>query len=213
MTAQPKYPNLLIIGAMKCGTTSLHNYLDQHPDVFMRPNKEPNYFGTDSDEERTKRYKEVFAVDTKYCGESTINYSKCHEYFDVPKRIKKASPEVKLIYIVRDPIKRMESEFRHLKWRGDIDDHTNINEFFRNFDNTAIQTSNYYKQISGYLQEFRRDQILILGFEELNQDPKKLLKKVTDFLGISELKEGVELEKHNVTSEKVKPKRFLHIWV
>lgn len=140
-------PNLLIIGAMKCGTTSLHNYLAMHPNIFMSKNKEPNFFCAERDEHTINWYLNLFRNKEnhhKYSGESSIGYSKSHEFSSVPQRIKNYKPDVKLIYIVREPIKRMISEYQYLKWRDEIDSKVEINSYFKDFNNTAIQTSCYY---------------------------------------------------------------------
>lgn len=209
MSQNNKYPNLLIIGAMKCGTTSLHNYLAQHPDIYMTHNKEPQFFCKDRDEETIKWYTNLFNVNHKYFGESSIDYTKCHIYCGIPERIKKVSPNVKLIYIVRDPIKRMISEYNHLKWRGDIDSKVSIDYYFEDFTNTAIQTSNYYKQIAVFLDYFDKNQILFLTNEELNKSPYKLLNKVTKFLDVEGFPSDFKLKRYNVSKNKLMPKRYM----
>ena len=79
-------PNFFIVGAPKCGTTALHAYLSQHPDVFMSDPKEPHYFGSDLDFRYRRRpsdaqYRSYFAGagDRRRIGEASVwyLYSEC----------------------------------------------------------------------------------------------------------------------------------------
>lgn len=211
MMQEPRFPNFLVIGGMKCGTTSLHNYLNQHPEIFMSKNKEPNYFCEDRDYKTTKWYKDLFLASKEYSfyGESSIGYSKCHQFSNVPNRIKAVDPNMKLIYVVRNPIDRMVSEYRHLKWRDEIPVGTDINEYFQNFKNIAIQTSNYYEQIKPYLKCFKLEQILFLHFEEFKNYPYITLKKITNFLDLADFSVEVDFKKFNETNKKVRLNSFM----
>lgn len=208
---QSLYPNLLIIGSMKSGTTSLHHYLNEHPDIFMSPNKEPNYFCEDREEETTNWYLNLFqgSEGFAYRGESSIGYSKGHEFKGVPERIFTRSPQAKLIYVVRKPIDRMVSEFKYLKWRGEIAKQVKIDDYFKDFENSIIQTSNYFFQLNKFLEVFPKEQILVLKFEELKNQPKEVLQKVANFLTISDFPDRLELKKYNVSAQKIKPKRWM----
>ena len=114
-----KIPNLFIVGAMKSGTSSLHNYLATHPEIYMSEFKEPQYFadlGKDISRNQfptEEAYLSLFknAGNAKIIGESSTNYSKIPEFTGVPQRIKAFSPEAKIIYIMRDPIERALSHY------------------------------------------------------------------------------------------------------
>lgn len=201
---KPQYPNLLIIGAMKCGTTSLHNYLAQHPDLYMTENKEPQFFCKERGDETTRWYKSLFSVSNKYYGESSIDYTKCHIYSGVPERIKKFSPNAKLIYIVREPIDRIISEYQHLKWKRFINDKTDLNTFLKNSGSDLIETSMYFKQISVYLEHFDKSQILFLKFEDLKESPYKVLGEISSFLEICEFPKNMTFKRFNDSKRKVK---------
>ena len=119
-------PNLLIIGAAKCGTTSLHFYLDQHPDVFMaRPHdshwgqKEMRLFWRDDWRERLEWYEQHFDPSAPVRGEATPSYTHYPFLPDVPRRIHSIIPEAKLIYIVRDPIDRIVAHWAQTQEDGD----------------------------------------------------------------------------------------------
>ncbi len=104
-------PNLLVVGAMKCGTSSLHNYLARHPDIFMSAEKELNFFTGSNSGQSLDWYKAQFPVDAPVRGESSQNYSKRHNplFPGAAEAIKAVIPDTKLIYLVRDPIERYRS--------------------------------------------------------------------------------------------------------
>ncbi len=123
-------PNLFIIGAAKCGTTSLHEYLDQHPDIFMARVKEPHYF---SQVERILYdYKEKFSPEKEYHtwvikekdqylnlfkdGEKSIYRGESSPSYlwdaDAARKIYAFNPRAKLIVLLRNPIKRAFSHYQ-----------------------------------------------------------------------------------------------------
>ena len=112
-------PNFLIIGAAKCGTTSLYYQLKQHPQVFMPDTKEPTFF-SERERGQWKRglewYESLFAARNNEIalGEASTSYSKASAYEDAPRLIAATIPEVRLIYLIRDPIAQILSNYRHL---------------------------------------------------------------------------------------------------
>ena len=120
-------PTFLIIGTMKGGTTSLHRYLRQHPEVFMPERKELNFFldeyagpPIDPPEERNWSrgitwYERQFAgaERERAVGEASANYSRYPTYPGVAERIAEVVPKVKIIYLVRNPIDRVFSHYLH----------------------------------------------------------------------------------------------------
>ena len=112
----PRRPNLFIIGAMKSGTTTLHEYLDSHPQIAMSRIKEPGFFV----EELTLRqgedwYLSLFEQDDRfrYRGESSTHYTKLPVFRGVAERLSRFNPEARLIYIMRNPIERLVSHYWH----------------------------------------------------------------------------------------------------
>ena len=113
-------PTFFVIGAAKSGTTSLHYYLDQHPDVHMSREKEPNYFsfahrpGGPKHVIRDRRaYKALFDSPAPVRGEASVTYSFWPHPPDVAERIHAAVPDAKFVYVVRDPVERTLSHYRH----------------------------------------------------------------------------------------------------
>ena len=181
-------PNLIIIGAMKCGTTSLHHYLNLHPEISMSSKKELNFFRAGKDwQQGIEWYKSHFTNSTKIRGEASPSYSACHKWPGVASRIYSVVPEAKLIYILRDPVERIISQYMHKKLDGV--EHRTINEALAQYDrpdNNYIVRSKYYLQLKEYLNYFSPQQILILTLEELSSHRGATLKKVFSYLEVDD---------------------------
>ena len=176
-------PNLIIIGAMKCGTTSLHHYLDLHPEVSMSKRKELNFFTEKKYRKGIEWYSSHFTKDSKVVGESSPNYTNSAKFTGVPKRMHALIPGAKLIYLVRDPIKRMIAHYTH-QYSCSLEDKT-IDEALTNpIDNLYLDRSLYCKQISLFLDYFDIDQIMILSAECLRYERGKALRNVFEFLEV-----------------------------
>ncbi|MCP4970187.1 MAG: sulfotransferase domain-containing protein [Arcobacter sp.] len=183
-------PTFMIIGAMKGGTTSLYHYLSSHPNICASKIKETNFFQTDKDFGRgIEWYRSLFDNPDQYkhSFEASPNYTKRRMFPDVPKRIHSYLPDVKLIYVLRDPIKRFVSHYIHNFAHGRekrlfsevINDLTSNDNY--------LNTSMYYYQIEAFLEYFQKDQIIIIESEKLKQDPSGVVNKVLNFIGISEM--------------------------
>lgn len=180
-----KMPNLLIIGAMKCGTSSLHDYLSLHPDIFMSTPKEIHYYRDHLyNRYSLDWYKNFFITNKKIIGTSPQSYTKFHhkDYQHIPERIKKNSPDIKMIYIVRDPIKRYTSHVYENLF-GDTKKSIKYNQESEHY----LKTGLYYLQISEYLKYFKREQIYILSLEDLIENKLAELNKIFEFLEVDKL--------------------------
>lgn len=187
MKKEGRLPDFLIIGAMKCGTTSLHEYLGKHPDIFVSKQKEIHYFADNN----FKRYpidwyKSHFLSSKRIVGTSPQNYTKRDNkyYQNIPLRIKKIIPNVKLIYIVRDPIERYKSHISE-NFFGEPEHDRIYNMETEQYFKTGL----YYHQLELYLRYFELDQILVLTLEELIEDKLITLNRVFKFLGVDEMKD------------------------
>ena len=175
--------NIMIIGAMKSGTTFLFHYLSQHPEICPSIPKETNYFSQYEGagyEQVDCHYLDLFDIDPsnhKFTLEGSTAYTKYPSQVDVPKRISDYGLNPKFIYILRNPIDRIKSHYNHIQGRR-IEKQTMGNEH-------SINTSNYYLQIEQFIEYFKQDQILILDFDELIQNPKVVLKRIFAFIGAS----------------------------
>lgn len=193
-------PNALIIGVQKSATTWLAKRLSQHPDIYMVPG-EVHYF--DRERNFAKGQKWYSSLFTDAVNES-IRCEKSGAYFwttcenvpgepsDKPQRIKALLPEAKLIVILRNPVTRAISGWNHNIRSGAISPSFDINRIFSSeYSETVIRhgilsRGLYYRQLSDYLQHFRREQILVLSFEtDILRNPAKGLKKAASFLGVN----------------------------
>lgn len=177
-------PNLIIIGAPKCGTTSLYYYLGLHPQIYMSREKELNFFIEEANWKRGVHwYKSNFTGKEKIHGEASPNYTNYPFFSSVPLRMHSIVPKAKLIYIVRDPIERIISHYVHRY--AEKKEHRTIEDALSNFENNPyIHCSMYYMQLEQYLRIFSKPNILILTTEDLHINRRKTLQEIFDFLNI-----------------------------
>jgi hypothetical protein len=177
-------PNLIVIGAMKGGTSSLHSYLDLHPEISMSRPKELDFFVLEKNWPRgIEWYESHFTEGTKICGESSPSYTKCHFFGGVPERMHSVVPQAKLIYVLRDPVERIVSHYVHniaARW----DDRSFPDALKENTD--YISCSRYYMQLEQYLDYFPRSHILTIASEDLYRHRRQTLQKVFQFLGVDD---------------------------
>jgi hypothetical protein len=202
-----RLPNLLIIGAMKAGTTSLHHYLNLHPDIFMSSPKEIHYFIEENYQKHDINwYKSFFKSQKKIVGTAPQNYTKRHNnaYMGIPERIYAHIPEVKMIYILRDPIERYKSHILENYYGGPW--HRN---YFEEEEENHLKTSLYHYQLEAYLQYFHLDQIFITTLEELKKDKLKVLNQIFSFLEVSTLDDEEQFNFiSNTRTQKILPHVF-----
>jgi len=179
-------PNLIIIGAMKCGTSSMHNYLDAHPEISMSRQKELNFFSFDRHWQRGEDwYGRHFSSTTSIRGESSPSYSKFPKVPHVPGRIKTLIPSARFIYLVRDPLERIVSHYMHL--RSDDKETRSLDEALREFEgNHYIDCSRYHMQLQQYLDHFAQSQIFVVSAEEMKDKRQETLREVFRFLNVDE---------------------------
>jgi hypothetical protein len=173
---------------MKCGTTSLHNYLGEHPDVFMSKIKEPKYFLPDNNFSKPKNSNADILQfmlkgynGEKRIGESTTQYTKSAERNGVPERCKEID-NIKFIYVLRNPFQRIISHYQHSERFGK----NPLEEFNLALQNRPgyLNVSLYYFQLSQYLKHFDKDRFKIIIFEEFINDISKVLKEIFIFLEV-----------------------------
>ena len=182
-----EYPNLIIIGAMKCATTSLHYYLSLHPEIFMPKIKELGYFIAELNWSRgADWYLSHFNSDTPVRGETTPGYTVYPCFAGVPERMHALIPDAKLVYIVRDPIDRIISQYSHNFTRGF--EHRPLAALIESGDAEEwyIDRSRYYFQIEQYLPYYPPGKITILSAEELKRDQRGTLASLFRFLGVDD---------------------------
>lgn len=182
-------PELLIVGAPKCGTTSLADALGRHPDLFIPERKEPSFF--DVNWERGMPWFEAYfaaARPGQLRGEATP------EYFATPaaaERIARTNPACKLIVLARDPVARAHSHywFRRNTGRERRSLDEVIAEETASAEATAagylVRHGMYGANLDTYRAHFPAEQLLVLGFDELVREPARVLAEVQRFLGVA----------------------------
>lgn len=178
-------PNLIIIGAQKCATTSLHYYLGLHPQILMSQEKELNFFI----EQRNwyngiEWYKSHFTGEAMICGEASPSYTSYPKNKGIPERMFSIVPNAKLIYILRDPIDRVISHYIQECYITNED--RIISELLKPLDDTNnfISQSKYYMQLEQYLRYFPKPNIFIITLEDLYHYRRLTLQKTFRFLNV-----------------------------
>ena len=203
-------PNFILIGAGKAGTTAIYEYLRQHPQVYMSPVKEPNYFAFMGEkvafkgpgEDRMINASSITDAKTYYhLFDQVINElaigeaSQWYLYSDkAAARIKNALPEAKLIAILRDPVKRAYSDYLHFvrDEREPIDDFVSAIKAEQSRIDSHwgfghyVRRGLYYEQVKRYFDRFERQQIKIHLNEDLKADSLGLMQTIFEFLGIDD---------------------------
>ena len=186
--AQPRegLPTFLVIGAMKAGTTSLYHYLAAHPDVYMAPVKELDFFVEAANWDRgTDWYRKQFddARGATAIGEASTAYTKYPVVPGVPERIAGVIPDCRLIYVLRDPIDRIRSHYQHRVAIGT--ERAPLEEAVIE-DPVYLACSRYAAQIERYLERFPREQLLLITSEHLRSDRAETMRRVFRFVGVDE---------------------------
>jgi hypothetical protein len=197
-------PDFVIIGAMKCATSTLHDQLDGVAGVSMSEPKEPNFF---SDAENWSKgadwYTSLFEKmpPDALKGESSTHYTKLPTYPECAKRLAEYLPDAKLIYVMRDPIDRIVSQYIHEWSQHVIDKDCDINLAIEAHP-MLVDYSKYAMQLDPYIQAFGHKRILPIFFERLMLNPQQEFERVGKFLGIqSKMVWNTELAK-NVSSQR-----------
>ena len=193
-------PNFLIIGAMKSGTTALYYYLEQHPQIYMSPVKEPNFFcfaGQEGSESKSVTRIEAYRQLFKGVSEERAIGEASHCYLYEPgavARIQQYVPEAKLVAILRNPVERAYSHFLHMV-RSGTEPLTDFAQALREEEVGAYQKRSYqdyigrgryYEQLKRYFDAFNSEQIRVYLYEDLDKAPIDTLQDTFRFLGVED---------------------------
>ncbi|MDA3898398.1 MAG: sulfotransferase [Desulfobacteraceae bacterium] len=178
-------PFFFVIGAMKCGTTSLHHYLSAHPEICVPQIKETDFFLENKFHKGLDWYKKLFSQPGLKCGEVAPNYSKRHIFPGVAERMADCAPGARLIYLMRDPVDRIRSHFLHNIAAG-REKKTTFSQAIRKTHNNYVYTSSYYYQLKPFRTLFGDDKILLLTAESLKLKRAETLRTVFQFLEVDD---------------------------
>ena len=180
----------IIVGAMKAGTSTLYYNLTKHPNIARNEfTKEPHFFCRNPKNEIKDNFKNGFRwyaaqwsfdpTKHRWAMEASTSYTKYPNCTDVYDRMKLSPFKFKFIYLLRDPIDRIESHLKHKFAKG-----TATPENYNASAMSVLSPSMYARQIDEIRKNFR-DDLLLLSFHDLCSNPSKILDIVTDFLEIS----------------------------
>jgi hypothetical protein len=185
-TDKGNLPDFIIIGAARSGTTSLHHYLNIHPEIYMSAEKELSFFIREGNWDKgVEWYRSQFTGDAKIYGEATPRYSGYPVYAGVPERIYSIVPNVKLIYVMRDPMQRALSHYTLFHSLGS--EKKSFNDAAADFDRCYyVSASRYHLQIRQYLACFPLSRFFFLTVEELRRQPRQTMQAMYRFLGVDD---------------------------
>ncbi|MHA6297924.1 sulfotransferase family protein [Devosia sp. CAU 1758] len=183
-------PHFLIIGAMKAGTTTLFRDLVEHPDIFLPQEKEPEILTRHSDD-RTRMMKEFASLFAparhgQLRGEASTAYSKRPDFEGVAEcALRVCGPDLKLIYLTRDPIKRAISQYRHEYGAGQVSE--GIDEALLKHQR-YVSYGRYQWQLAPWRETFGEANLLVLSFEDYIVNRQATIDRVCVFLKIDPAK-------------------------
>jgi hypothetical protein len=178
-------PNLVVIGGLKCGTTSLHHYLDLHPEVQMSRPKELNFFVAELNWPLgADWYASHFRRDAPVQGESSPHYTNLPRFDGVAERIGSVLGDPRVIYMVRDPVERTLSHYLH-NVAGRYETRS-LEAALDDPDGAYIQRSMYAMQIEPYLERLGAERIELVTQEELKQRREETMRRLFGFLGVDD---------------------------
>ncbi len=201
-------PEVIIIGSMKGGTSSLFSYLNSHPEMVGSRIKETDYFlGRKAFSRGRKWYEGLFDGEGSIAFEASPNYTKRHLFSGVPERIRELVPHAKLIFILRDPISRARSHYVHNYCNGR--ETREFSDAIRIPDNDYVCTSRYLFQAQAFLDHFEPDQLLFVQSERLKTERSDVMDEVARFIGIeANFDESVLNQEYHVSKGKKRSSRL-----
>lgn len=218
-----RWPNFLIVGTARAGTTSLHEYLGNHSDIYMPLQKEPCFFTFYDQDPQYKDmrhrytttiadYQELFKGHMeKITGESSTPYLYFHR--ETIANIKKLVPDhrkIKILIVLRDPSERAYSQYMHN--RRDLREPLSFEESILaeesrkqenwHFDYFYTDKGYYYEQVKDYLDNF--DDVKIVFYDTLEKNPDKLLEDIYAFLTVDVIEKKEMIRRNQSGEMKVK---------
>ena len=214
--AKSQARHLIIAGVTRAGTTSLYNYLGDHPDVRASTIKETRFFMDTDELRRMYRYEEGPDHYEKYfpdCPHGALRLEATPDYMYRPaaaQRIAETLPDAHIIIILREPVSRLISWRRYAIQNGLLDPDTSLTDYIQaQFDALegdqslpqhlrALQEGCYSNYLSAWINTFDRDRLTILHYNDLLTDPAGIARRVCGQIGIDPgFYDGYDFKVHN----------------
>jgi hypothetical protein len=201
-------PNLIVIGGLKCGTTSLHHYLSLHPEISMSRPKELNFFVAELNWDLGGDwYASHFDRGAPVRGESSPHYTNLPRFAGVAERMRALLDDARIVYMVRDPIDRMLSQYVHNVGGGY--ESRALDEALGDPEGSYVNRSRYAMQVEPYLREFGSDKVTVVSREELRDDRATTMRRMFELLAVDPSFSSDEFEREWETgSARAKPGGF-----
>lgn len=201
-------PTFFIIGAPKCGTTSLHAYLNQHPEIGMSSKKETHFFiGPENIAyparrvDRLEDYEGLFDPTFEVRGEASPSYAEHPRHKGAAEGIHALVPSAKLIYVVRDPIARCVSHYQHrVSMEGE---HRSLRDALGDLSDpySPYTCAGFYaSQLERYLLHFPQERIMVLDQTDLLATRRATLRAIFVFLAVDAAYESPEFNDERGTT-------------
>lgn len=190
----PRWPNLFIAGAPKCGTTALARYLGSHPDVFMSTPKEPFHFSSDLQPNARYHdeaaYVELFAqTAARVRGEASTWY--LYSQVAAP-RIRSFNPDARIVVMLRNPVEMLPSLHAQFRWSG-LEHEPDFGRAWRMQAERAPHGFLQYRGVASFGEQldrlysvFPREQVLVVFMQDFRADTLSVYRHTLDFLGLDD---------------------------
>lgn len=197
-------PSFFIVGAPKCGTTALFDYLGQHPSISLPSIKEPNFFNSDLQGSKKAKNIEDYLRLFEGCDSNTITGEATTWYLfskEAAKNIHEFNPNAKIIIMLRNPVDMLYSLHSHYMYHGNIETITDFRKALeaererkqgRNLPKNSTrpygvfysELVDFAPQIDRYYKKFGKDNVMVILFEDFIKDTNSIYGKVLDFLSV-----------------------------
>lgn len=225
-------PDFFLVGAPKSGTTSMTEYLRQHPEIYIPPDKEFHYFGSDiryDDVLRNVRDPETYFAQFEPAGEEQVvgETSTMNLYSErAAREIREYDPDARILAMLRNPVDMLHSLHSHYLYGG--------NEDIENFEEALAAEDDrkrgeripesarfvpglfyrdmvkYSEQLERYFDAFGRDQVRVILLEAFVEDPPRHYRETLEFLGVDpSFEPDFEVHNPNVTVRSRALNRFV----
>lgn len=211
---------VIIIGAMKAGTTALFDLVSQHPAIAPCTPKEPGFFAfEDIFAKGFDWYEGLFNFNPEhhhYGLEASTDYTKYPHCSGVLERMLQSGRRFKLVYIVRDPLRRIESHARHVqgarKELGQLVSPRTDHSLDAGISDVSMDTARYAMQLDQYKVFYDRGDLLILPFEDMIAEPDVAASRVFEFLDLAPVGKSVVIHERNAAKSKVYEREPHKLW-
>ncbi|MEM9739552.1 MAG: sulfotransferase [Pseudomonadota bacterium] len=198
-------PDFILVGAMKCGTSTLAKQLDAQDGVFMAMPKEPNYFSDDAVYARGDAwYRSLFnpALEGDLKGEASTHYTKLPTYPQTVTRMARVLDRPRILYMIRNPMNRAVSHYIH-EWSESRMSNRPEHAFATHSE--IVDYGRYGMQIRPYIDSFGAENVMLTSLEQINRDADAAFARICEFLGMPQgAAWQYAIDAQNVSSRRVR---------